>query len=452
MGLVERRTDAAARGRAFELALLLSARAKELGLPYQPWRQRAGDLAAYLPPEWRAECLLAILDALPLDASGFDRNTTFRPRRPDVETMRTSVDTLLHTPASSETKAYFEVAAICAFDVTRRNDVLERIRPSAEAVPLLAYAVGSCTSESGLLSRAMTDEPRFVDAAYPLGRHVVQVPLTAPPELDAMALLAQARSAFPQSAAITYTTATLHRQRREWQEALTAFDATLQLVPTHHDARLGRVMALSNLARHEEAIAGATGLIDEGTWLVGDAYFWRAWNAFQLDRLDASEADVERAKKYLASSSVYVLSGAVQWRKQRPTVAEAEFVRAVTIDRGDCDASTYLGSVRAELRTWSTAAEAFTMAETCRDNEAAELRKSLDELLQRRAPSAAIENQRRSITTAEQQSAEMAFNRGVMAANAGDATGARVHLERAARHPALQDKSAALLQRLRERH
>jgi hypothetical protein len=172
----------------------------------------------------------------------------------------------------------------------------------------------------------------------------------------------------------------------------------------------------------------------------------------QLERLDASEEDVERAKKYLASSSVYVLSGAIQWRKQRRDVAENEFVRAVAIDNSDCDASTYLGGVRAEIRAWSRASDAFTTAETCRDNETAELKKTLDDLVRRRAPAAAVEEQRKSIAAAERQSAEMAFNRGVMAANAGDAATARTHLERAARHPALQQKAAEMLDRLGKRH
>ena len=446
---LDRRTDAAARGRRFELTILLAIRAKELGLPFESWRQRAAALAPGLAPEWGATNFLAVVDAVALDPLGFDRNATFRPRRPDVAMMRASIAAIQQTPASAEVKAYLEVSVTCAFDFEKRDVVLGRVRPAAEGIPLLAYAVGLCShGELRLLTRAMTDEPRFADAAYPAGKYLFQAPPITGVNPDPAVLLARAGAAFPESAAIVYSAAMLHRHRREWSEALAAFDATLRLVPTHHDARLGRVMALSHLGRHEDAIAAATGLIDEGTWLVGDAYYWRAWNAFQLDRLDASEHDVERAKNYIASSSVYVLSGAVQWRKQRPKEAESEFMRAVAIDRADCDASTYLGGVRAELRAWKTAADAFTVAETCRDQEAAELRASLEQLLQRNAPPAAVEDQRRSIATAEQQSAEMAYNRGVMAGNAGDIANARAHLERASRHPVLQQKAQEMLQRV----
>jgi tetratricopeptide (TPR) repeat protein len=449
LAAIDHRADVAARGRRFELTVLLAIRAKELGLPFELWRQRAAALAPRLPPEWSAANFLAVVDAVPLDPFGFDRNATFRPRRPDVALMRAAIAAIQQTPASNEVKGYLEVTVTCAFDFEQRDVVLGRIRPAAEGIPLLAYAVGLCSrGELRLLTRAMTDEPRFADAAYPAAKYLFEPPATTGADPDPAALLARAGAAFPESAAITYSAASLHRQRRRWLEALAAFVATLGIVPTHHDARLGRVMALSHLARHEEAIAAATGLIDEGRWLVGDAYYWRAWNAFQLDRLDESERDVERAKNYIASSSVYVLSGAVQWRKQRPKQAESEFLRAVAIDRADCDASTYLGGVRAELLAWKTAGEAFTVAETCRDQEAAELRKSLEELLQRNAPPAAVDEQRRSIATAEQQSAEMAYNRGVMAANAGDNATARAHLERASRNPALQQKAQEMLQRV----
>ena len=97
-------------------------------------------------------------------------------------------------------------------------------------------------------------------------------------------------------------------------------------------------------------MAGATSLIDENKWLVGDAFYWRAWNEFTLGRLDESERDVEQAKQRVRWSGVWVLSGLVQWRKQRPAVAESELLQAVKMASDDCEAASYLGSLRAELR------------------------------------------------------------------------------------------------------
>jgi tetratricopeptide (TPR) repeat protein len=243
----------------------------------------------------------------------------------------------------------------------------------------------------------------------------------------------------------------MFRARGNWPRALEGFDATLRLVPRHHDARLGRVLALTMLERHEDAIAEATSLVSEGVWFVGEAYYWRAWNEYTLGRIDESERDVAEAKQRTRWSPVLVLSGLVQWRKQRPLIAETEFAGALAMASDNCEAASYLGAVRAELRKWPPAAQAYAQAEKCRDNEASTLRATLNDLVAHGAPVPAIESQQKALATADQQAAEMAYNCGVMFANAGDIGTARGHIERASKHPALQEKASGLLQRVEKR-
>ena len=162
-------------------------------------------------------------------------------------------------------------------------------------------------------------------------------------------------------------------------------------------------------------------LIDEGTWLVGDAYYWRAWNALSAGRLDEAERDVAAAKQRMVSSAVFVLSGLVQWRKGRAVVAEEEFMRAVDLSADDCDAASYLGSVRGGLRKWMEGATAFAGAAACREREAQLLRKTLGDLAARGAADAILAAQRKSIAVVEQQSAEAIRNRNTMLAAALDA-------------------------------
>src|SRR5688500_12117762 len=113
LAAVDHRADVAARARSFELTILLAIRAKELGLAFESWRQRAAALAPRLAPEWGAANFLAVVDALPLDPLGFDRNATFRPRRPDVAVMRAALAAIQQTPAAAEVKAYLEVSVTC---------------------------------------------------------------------------------------------------------------------------------------------------------------------------------------------------------------------------------------------------------------------------------------------------------------------------------------------------
>jgi hypothetical protein len=91
------------------------------------------------------------------------------------------------------------------------------------------------------------------------------------------------------------------------------------------------------------------------------------------------------------------------------------------MDAEDCDAVTYLGGVRAELRKWIPAADAFGSAAQCRDREAQSLRVTLDDLVARGAPDAAIAAQRKSIADTEEQSARMSRNRGIMMSTALEA-------------------------------
>lgn len=452
LALVENRTDLRSRLRAFELAVLLAARAKELGLPFEPWADRATSLAAGLPPAAAASEFLALVNALRQDPAGLDRDQDLKQRvAAGPNHVPAWLAAIESSAVSTEAKMYFALAATCGFFLRdERESVVARVSAVAAGVPLLEYALGACvSSQEPWLLRAVENEPRFDDAAYPLGRYLFNRLSVNRPSDDPGPPFARARTAFPESAAITYTEATFFRFRRDWVRALDAFDATLRLVPRHHDARLGRALALSMLARHEEAIATATSLIDEGRWLVGEAYYWRAWNHYTVGQLDESERDVEQAKKRMRSSAVFVLSGLVQWRKKRPTVAEREFLQAVEMDSMDCDAANYLGGVRVELRTWLPAAEAYARAETCRDREVAMQRATLADLIAHGAPAAAVESQTKGIATSEQQAAEMAYNRGVMLANAGDVDAAHGHIERAGRHPTLQTKAADLLQRLR---
>jgi tetratricopeptide (TPR) repeat protein len=451
LALVEHRTDVRSRQRAFELAILLAARAKELGLPFGPWSDRATTLAAGLPVAAAASEFLAIVKALRQDPAGLDRDQDVNQRvAADSSRVKEWLSAIEVSIASSEARMYVAVLAACAFSPRdEREAVVARVGAVATGVPLLEYGLGSCTStQEPWLLRAMEHEPRFDDAAYPLGRYLFNRLSVQRPAEDPGPVFARARAAFPESAAITYTEATLFRHRRDWARALEAFDATLRLVPTHHDARLSRAVALSMLERHDEAVVTATSLIEEDRWLVGEAYYWRAWNHYTVGRLDESERDVEQAKQRMRWSAVFVLSGLIQWRKKRPTNAEGEFVRALDLDPMNCDAASYLGGVRVELRTWLPAAAAFAGAETCRDKEVAAQRATLADLIAHGAPAAAIESQNEGIAASEQQAAEMAYNRGVMLANAGDVGSARAHIERAGRHPTLQVKAAELLQRL----
>jgi tetratricopeptide (TPR) repeat protein len=355
------------RNRMFEAALLMTARAKELGMPYAAWLERAR-AALPLGPDWTD--YLAIVEALRIDPLSDDRDAVL------VETLkhRASADVVaawrtdLESGAGSpQLRAYLELSLVCQYIVEDRNVTIAATVQRFHDVPLIEYRAGACgLSQAPHLTAVREAVPEFTEIEFALGRYAVDVP-RQPDQEDAVRRFTAARAAFPESPAIIANLAALHRDREEWMEALEAYDATLMLVPTHRDALLGRTVTLSHLARYDEAIATATRILELGSWFTGEAYYWRAWNEYHVARIDEARLDTDRAKGLMHNASVLVLSGMIEWHEHRYAESEAELQDALTLDAGQCEAAFLLGAVRAERRQWASGAAAFELAQRCYD-------------------------------------------------------------------------------------
>jgi tetratricopeptide (TPR) repeat protein len=366
----------AARGRnteqAFEVALLLAARAKELGLPHDPWLQEA---RTNLPVAAEWALYLEIVTAQQPDPLSGDRDQLLtqslarRLTRADYDAWR---DTLKAGPGSPLLRAYLDLIVICreGFGPARatpeeRDAVVTAVVQQFGSVPLLQYRAGLCGGvEFEQLTAVRTAQPDLVDADLELGRRALQN--RVPPDVvEALQRLRSAREAFPASAVMPATIGDLHQAREEWPEALAAFEAALAIVPTHRDALLGKTVSLSQLERYDEALATATRLIELGNWFIGPANFWKAWNEYQLNMIAEARADADRAKALMVNPALSVLSGMIEWRERRLDTAEKEFQAAIELDLGQCDAAFYLGSVRYDRRMWPESLAAFLHAVQC---------------------------------------------------------------------------------------
>ena len=351
---------------AFEAAVLLVLRSKELGLPFEEWRAKARATA----PEGPAVALyLTIADAIPPDRLSEERYTQFelgfRNARGSVSEWR---EELHGGPASEVFRSYLDLALLCAFGRVGENaqSYTGELDP-VTAVPLYQYAMGVCDGAKARRLQAMRDaNPDFVDADYALGRFLIEDPTSGDHE-GGLRRLQSAGAAFPRSPAIAVWIGNTYRGWEEWPAALAAFDAALTLSPRHPDALIGRTVALSQLGRAQEAIATATTVVDGGQWMVGEAYYWRAWNQLRLGNLPMAREDADRALTQMANARVFVLSGVIEWRTRRLENAERDFQRAVTIDFGECEGAFDLGIVRDELGRMAESLAAFRQAGQCND-------------------------------------------------------------------------------------
>jgi tetratricopeptide (TPR) repeat protein len=353
--------------RTFESAVLLTARAKELGLPHGPWLERA---RAVLPegPDWSD--YLAIVQALRIDPLADDRDVVLAEtlrNRASAETVAAWRTDLGGGAGSPLLRAYLELSLICQYVVADRNVTIAATVQRFHDVPLIEYRAGACGSTQAPHLTAVRDAvPEFVDVDFVLGRYALDIP-RQPDQEEALRRFTAARTSFPESPAIIASLAELRRDREEWTEALDAYDATLALVPTHRDALLGRAVTLSHLARHGEAVAAATRILELGSWFTGEAYYWRAWNEYHLARIEEARIDTDKAKGLMHNASVLVLSGMIEWHERRLDESEAELQDALTLDAGQCEAAFLLGAVRAERRQWTSGAAAFELAQRCYD-------------------------------------------------------------------------------------
>ena len=372
----ERSVEAGLSWHAFEAALLLAARSKELGLPHSGW---IGAAERHLPPGGGWQEYLDIVVSLPLDPFSGDREALIleaaRSRRPR-DTLALWRAGLQTGPGSPVLRAYLDVSLVCGpFFHAEREATVDAVLGLHHDVPLLRYRAGICSQPQLLVELR---QQGFVDGEFDLGRAALA--RARADQEEALEHFEAARRSFPTSPSIAVAAASLYEQREEWQQALEAYDAALELVPTHRDALLGRTVSLSNLGRHEDAIVSAAALIELGSWFVADAYYWRAWNHYRRGQIGEARLDVDRSRAAEASPATLVLSGVIAWREQRLSVAEAEFSAALERDFGYCEAAQNLAEVRAASRRWDESVGAFTHAEQCFALAIEVNRKAIDEL------------------------------------------------------------------------
>ena len=215
-----------------------------------------------------------------------------------------------------------------------------------EGSPLMQFRLSRCgrPAQARHLATLRANDPRWTDVLFWEARGAIAGAPGGVIDLSkVIALYGEGRAAFPKSLALTMAWANANLSAEEFAQAQIGFDDVLSVFGEHRDALIGRVQALSYQMQHPDAVATATRVIDLGTWHLGDAYYWRAWNRYHLKEYETAWADVENAIKGLANARVYMLAGLIAYeRKELPTAVQ-RFDRAYEIDSSACDASWMSG-------------------------------------------------------------------------------------------------------------
>ena len=312
--------------------------------------------------------------------------------------------------------------------------------------PIVVYEASTCYVQAhDVLAPLAEREPRFREADFWLGFFEL-----SRMQLDeAQAKLTHAYDWHPDWPAASVALAGLFMTAEEIASALDFYDRALRLLPTLADALVGRVRALSNLQRYEEALAGTDAFVNE---LPSDGYYWRAWNENQLERLDQAWADVESAGRYGVTAEIAKLAGVIAYRRHELDVARDRFATARRLDANDCDSHFYLGGVQAELKAWAPSAEAYVVASSCLEglrrrlvNEITAIQTS-DRAPDRKARQVASREQR--IALADRMQRQAWFNLAANYFNVGRTSDARAFAEKVLDDEIFGERARSLLAQL----
>ena len=456
---VSRNAPATAPAGAFRAAVLLVLRSKELGLPIGAALARAQSWAAKQAPLSPASAALTpqtYLDALQLvdgEVSGLtpeERERLNQQRRaawlgPDAQlpAARRALAPAIETDLLAQ---YLAVAIDCE-DARARKTVDHAGILARHPSPLMRFRVALCGIPGVRLEPLRVQDARWRDTLFFEGRSEMSR-FPAPDVGRAAELFDRAHDAFPGSVAMTLALGNTRNALEEFEPALALFDGILASQPTHRDALLGRLLSLSYLKRHYDAIRTATQMIDLGMYHMGDAHYWRAWNRYQVHELPSAWSDIEKATKLMVNTAVYTLAGFIAYAQRDLDTAIDRLARAFAIDNTNCEAVWTEGMVQVDKEEWTNSSARFTTAAGC---FAADAKAARDMIVTAQNSTWSESVKARRIATAQKRAessehrhAQSAFNAASSYVRLGKKTEALGYADLAAQHPLLKEKAAAL--------
>ena len=434
---------------AVRASALLAQRERELGTTDSGYLEHARELLGAVP-ELQADVApqLEIIAAMPWRA-GAGRSgqldstvTTFYSNR------AARLEGLRANAPRDELSAYMFVAYACdsGAGLQMGNAEMKAAVGAMTDAPVVAYRLALCpTSGLKAIDEVIAREPRYKEAAFYKG--LQETSARKLDEADARYREAyEWRKTWP---AATLAIANVAMTAEEFQTSRQFYDETLTLAPDFPDALLGKLRVLTYLNRPEDAMAVADRLLAIQRY-PGDAYYWKAYNELQLERLEPAWSDVEAADKSLINSDVPKLAGIIAIDRKQYDVARQKLELSRRRNSMDCTTLYYLTLVQAELRQWAEAAQGAVSASGCLTASEIGLRAEIDrirgdEKIPELRKGRMIASREQQITTAIRMRASCWFNGGIANLNLSKKAEAKELLEKLADDQQFGERARQLL-------
>ena len=306
--------------------------------------------------------------------------------------------------------------------------------------------------EPDRLEALLALDPEFSEIHYYLG----EVALLSGKLLTAERHYLAVYDKIPESLSVLISLAKVAFQMEENESCLGYNEKALALLPTYRDALLGQGLCLGYLGQNEEALAILSRLIEFGTYYIGEARYWTAWNFNELGRLEEARRAVESAKVFLVGvSDVAALSGIVAYRQGRLDDAEKDLREALNIEPSDSDAAYYLGRLYADRKDWMNSGIYFAGAALSLEDKERSMDKKIEEIEASEMPperkARLVVKKRVQILSVQATKATCQYNGAAGFHNAGAFERALDLARLAAAHPAFAEKAAELIELIRKR-
>ena len=274
--------------KTFDTALLIAVREKELGVPSDGAMAKAKGLVVPSRQSLLDAAELIIGDSTGLDPEmrAFVTGRNRPPVAPDNPTRR-ALDAFPQTDLAAK---YVALAIDCEQQKLIESVDIKALTAAYAGSPLIQFRLSICGRPAAPNAGALRqNDPRWTDTFYWEARREMVASLGQAIDLSkVIGLYGQGREAFPSSLMLTMAWAFANLTAEEFESALSGFEEVLKTYPTHRDAMDGKMQAQTYLARHQDAIATATRLLELGTWHIPDANYWRAWNRYQIKEYESA--------------------------------------------------------------------------------------------------------------------------------------------------------------------
>lgn len=356
--------------RLLETSFLLTLREKELAIPHHDYLAQTEPFVTPHLEQTDLFSLWAIIKELPLEIKGFTNEFMGRRIAPEIKQL---------IEEKALTSSFWAYLYLHFFPYPgQEKNIKTQIEKIFGEAPLIKYKLAIFPQKkSEELKQFLQAHSLFKEIYFFLGHQLLNEGKFSEAEI----MLKQAYEFFPNSLNIIIVLSQFHFRLEEFEECLNLNNKAINLKPDFRDALLGKVMCLTYLARHEEAIATALKLLELGYYYLGETHYWLARNFHALDQLDEAWEHIEKAKKYLIGwNEVHSLAGEIALAQNNLSEAENNFKEAMKLDPTDCSSIFSLGKVNSIRQKWKISATYYQQAAECFENQKKVLTQEINEI------------------------------------------------------------------------